>query len=84
MVKYFAAAEWPEGHEREFEREDDYDVISTRKADIRKFARQAIKDGVTQVDIYFESKDELGKVFGWCGYFSKDNPNGTDPLGKNF
>ena len=44
MLKYFCSATWPEGHEREFEREGDYDVISTRKADIRKFAKQALKD----------------------------------------
>lgn len=70
MFKYFCSATWPEGHEREFEREGDYDVISTRKADIRKFAKQALKDGAIEVNVYFES---TGGDFRAAGYVTTLN-----------
>lgn len=84
MLKYFCCATWPEGHEREFEREDDYDVISTRKADIRKFAKQALKDGAIEVDVYFESTGGDFRAAGYVTTFDQDNPKGTDVRGRNF
>lgn len=84
MLKYFCCATWPEGHEREFEREGDYDVISTRKADIRKFAKQALKNGAIEVDVYFESTGVDFRAAGYCATFSQDNPKATDMRGKNF
>lgn len=84
MLKYFCCATWPEGHEREFEREDDYDVISTRKTDIRKFAKQALKDGAIEVDVFFESTGGNFIAAGYCATFSQDNPKATDMFGRNF
>lgn len=84
MLKYFCSATWLEGHEREFEREGDYDVISTRKTDIRKFAKQAIKDGAIEVNVYFESTGGNFRAAGYCATFSQDNPKATDMMGRNF
>lgn len=84
MLKYFCCATWPEGHEREFEREGDYDVISTRKVDIRKFAKQALTDGAVEVDVYFECSETDYRAAGYVTTFDQDNPKGTDVRGRNF
>ena len=58
MRKYLCSVEYPEGHPKEdLNYAEDWVFISTRAADVKRFAKKSIKEGAECVTVYHNCKD---------------------------
>lgn len=58
MRKYLCSVEYPEGHPKEvLNYAKDWVFISTRAADVKRFAKASIKEGAECVNVYHNCKE---------------------------
>lgn len=58
MRKYLCSVEYPAGHPHEdLNYAEDWVFISTREADVKRFARDSIKEGAECVNVYHNCKE---------------------------